>query len=511
MIATATSTSQGGKNVEHVDVAIIGAGLSGIGAACYLRMLRPRTSFVLLESRDRTGGTWDFFKFPGCRSDSDLPTFGYEFKPWTDRASIASADKVLRYLRDTATQFGINDHIRLRHRATAAAWSPGDNRWTITVEREQGTTTFLQADWIFCAGGYYRYDGGNRPAIPRRELFTGPVVHAQSWPADLDVDDKTVAVIGSGATAVTMVPALAARGARVIMVQRSPSYILPVPSTDRIAESLRKVLGARVGHRITRGKNIFKMYALRRFCQQYPRIARRFIRAVNAHLLPPGFPVDRHFQPRYNPWEQRLCLVPDGDFFTAIRAGKASVVTDQVASFTATGLRLQSGEQVAADIIVTATGFNLQACAGMAVEVDGKRIHIPDRITYKSMMLDGVPNFTFAIGYPDSTWTLKIGLLCQYFCRLLEYMDEHQYAAATPILEDRAMPTKPQLDLSSGYMLRGATAMPRQGVTEPWRTSNNYHHDRRRLRKDPIADNILKFTARQTQPDAVRNEPAAVQ
>ncbi|MEU8240944.1 NAD(P)/FAD-dependent oxidoreductase [Actinoplanes missouriensis] len=479
--------------LEHLDVLIIGAGISGIGAGRYLKTELPGKSFAILEARPAPGGTWDLFRYPGIRSDSDLHTFGYEFKPWRDRESIADAPRILAYLRETVTENGLDDHIRYHHRVVAASWSTADARWTVEVDAA-GQRTRLTCRWIFSASGYYRYDRGFTPEFPGRERFGGPVVHPQQWPDDLDYAGKRVLVIGSGATAVTIVPAMAGTASHVTMLQRTPSYILPVPRRDGLANALRKHLGPERGFALTRRKNIAQQRAIWSFCRRYPKAARRVIRWVNARQLPRGYPVDEHFNPPYDPWAQRLCVVPDGDLFRVIRDGAASVVTGRIASFTETGVLLESGEELSADIIVTATGLNVQAFGGVPLSVDGAPVRLPDTVSYKGMMLSGVPNLAYAIGYTNSSWTLKVGLLCEHFCRLLRHMDDHGYEICRPEVSDPAMPTRPFLDFEAGYIKRAVAKLPRQGDRMPWLTSMDYLSDVKLLRAEDVTDRELHFS-----------------
>ncbi|MGD0557815.1 MAG: NAD(P)/FAD-dependent oxidoreductase [Streptosporangiaceae bacterium] len=472
-----------------VDVLIVGAGVSGIGAAYYLRREHPRRSYLILEARDASGGTWDLFRYPGIRSDSDLHTFGYEFKPWRDEHAIASADKILAYVRETASEYGIDGEIRYHSKVTSASWSSQDARWTVEVQHtDTSERTTMTCNWMFCAGGYYRYDEGFTPRFEGRERFRGPIVHPQQWPEDLDYTGKRVLVIGSGATAVTLLPAMADTAAHVTMLQRTPSYVMSLPAKDKLANRLRGLLGEDRGYAITRRKNIIQQQTLWRFCQKYPRAARRLIRKLNVKMLPEGYPVDEHFNPPYNPWDQRLCFVPNGDLFKAIRAGRASVVTDRIATFTENGVLLESGRELEADIIVTATGLNVQAMGGMSLTVDGATVSLPDTIAYKGMMLSGVPNFAYAIGYTNSSWTLKIGLLCEHFCRLLTYMDAHGYDTARPEPADLAMPTRPFMNFAAGYIQRSIDQLPRQGNRAPWLTSMSYANDVKLLRRLPVQD-----------------------
>ncbi|MFK0021119.1 flavin-containing monooxygenase [Streptomyces sp. NPDC090798] len=484
------------RQSEHIDVLIIGAGISGIGAAHHLQTERPGSSYAILEARGVSGGTWALFRYPGIRSDSDLHTFGYAFKPWRNDKSIATADLILDYLRETAGESGIEQHIRYHHRVRGAAWSTAEARWTVEIERaDTGETVSMTANWLFCAGGYYRYDEGFTPRFEGRERFAGQIVHPQHWPEDLDCAGRKVVVIGSGATAVTLIPALADTAGHVTMLQRSPTYILPVASQDVIANTLRKVLPAGLAYRLTRRKNIAMQRLIWRTSRRHPRVVRRLIRAVNIRQLPAGYPVDEHFNPSYDPWDQRLCAVPDADLFKALNNGTASVVTDRIATFTETGIRLESGHELDADIIVTATGLNVQLFGGMALSVDGEPVDFADKVAFKGMMLSGVPNFAFAIGYTNSSWTLKVGLLCEHFTRLLGHMDATGADICCPELPDPAMPTRPLLDFGAGYVKRSLHELPRQGLAHPWLMSMNYHSDVKLLRGGPVEDDNLHFTS----------------
>jgi len=489
---------------ESVDVLIIGAGISGIGAAYYLQREHPHRSYTILEARDATGGTWDLFRYPGIRSDSDLHTFGYEFKPWRDEDAIASGDKILGYLRETVREHRIDDHIRFQHTVRSAAWSSDTARWTVEADRRTADggweTVVAQANWIFCAGGYYRYDEGYTPVFAGRDRFGGQIVHPQHWPEDLDYAGKKVVIIGSGATAVTLLPAMAATAGHVTMLQRSPTYVMPVPSRDTFAITAQRLLGAKRGYAVARRKNILKQRTVYEFCQRFPGAARRLIRRINAAALPEGYPVDRHFHPDYAPWDQRLCAVPDGDMFAAISAGTASVVTDQIVSFTETGIALASGEHLDADIIVTATGLNVQMFGGMSLTVDGEPVRLPETVAYKSMMLSGVPNFVYAFGYTNSSWTLKIGLICEHFCRLLSHLDSGGYDTVRAEVTDPSMPTRPLLDFGAGYVQRVIDQLPRRGTTAPWTVSMNYLADARQLREGPVADPNLRFASSAAHP-----------
>ena len=476
------------------DVLTVGAGISGIGLARYLEKLRPGTRYAILEARDAIGGTWDLFRYPGIRSDSDLYTFGYEFKPWVHEKSIAGAGAILDYLAETARENGIDRHIRFRRKVTAAAWSSADGCWTVTVTHgDTGESSTLTTRWLFSAAGYYSYDQGYSPQFAGIERYRGRVVHPQDWPADLDCSGKRVVVIGSGATAVTLVPALAEQAAHVTQLQRTPSYVLPIPSEDRVARGLRRLLGDRLGYALARRKNILRQRMIWQFCRRWPQAARRLIRWLNARVLPEGYPVDVHFNPPYDPWDQRLCAVTDGDLFRAIRKGRASVVTDRIRSFTETGIELESGARLEADVVVTATGLNLQAFGGIPLTVDGRTVRLPDTVAFKGMMLSGVPNFAFAVGYTNSSWTLKVGLLCEHFCRLLDHMDEKGFSTCRPEVGDPAMPTRPLLDFGAGYVQRSMQDLPRQGPAYPWLMSMSYATDVRHLRNGPVEDPNLRF------------------
>ena len=480
---------------EHLDVLIVGAGISGIGAARYLTTELPGTTYAVLEAREASGGTWDLFRYPGIRSDSDLHTFGYEFKPWRERKSIASAEPILGYLRETASEYGVDEKIRYHHKVLSTSWSSADARWTVHVERtDTGEATTLTCGWIFSASGYYRYDEGFTPHFEGRDRFTGPVVHPQHWPEDLDWEGKKVVVVGSGATAVTLVPALAEKAELVTMLQRTPTYVMPVPSEDALAIWLPKVLGADRAYAITRRKNIAQQALVWKFCQRFPKAARAFIRRENAKRLPEGFPVDVHFNPPYDPWTQRLCAVPDGDLFRSIREGKAAVATDRIATFTETGLQLESGEHLDADIIITATGLNLLPFGGIEMEVDGEQVDLPDHVAFRGMMLSDIPNFADAIGYTNSSWTLKVGLLCEHFCRVLAHMAEHGYDTCVPHVSDPAMPTRPFLDFGAGYVQRSIGELPKQGQEAPWLMSMSYATDVGLLREGDVEDPELHFS-----------------
>jgi monooxygenase len=428
------------------------------------------------------------------RSDSDLHTFGYEFRPWRSDTAIADAGAILAYLRETAAEYGIDRHIRYGTKVVAADWSDQDRGWTVTTEdAETGERAETTCRWLFCAAGYYRYDEGFTPDFTGRERFAGPVVHPQHWPADLDYAGKRVVVVGSGATAVTLVPALAETAAHVTMLQRTPSYVLPVPTRDKLNARLTAWFGDDRAFAVTRRLNIARQMGLWRFCQRYPNAARKLIRNLNAKMLPEGYPVDEHFNPPYDPWDQRMCIAADGDLFRVIRRGKASVVTGYIETFTENGVQLTDGRTLEADIIVTATGLNVQALGGMTLSVNGTPVSAPESFVYKGMMLSGVPNFVFVFGYTNASWTLKVGLVGENFTRLLTYMDAHQYRVARPVAADPAMPGRPFTDFGSGYIRRALGDLPRQGDRAPWRISRTYGADARLLLRRPVDNPELKF------------------
>jgi cation diffusion facilitator CzcD-associated flavoprotein CzcO len=493
---------------EHVDVLIVGAGLSGIGAACHLERRCPQKRYAILEARGASGGTWDLFRYPGIRSDSDMYTLGYAFRPWDGTASIADGPSILRYIRDTAREHGVDRHIRYHHRVVRADWSGAEARWTVQAERaDTGETVRLTCDFLLACTGYYRYDEGYTPELPGVERFTGELVHPQHWPEDLDHAGRRVVVIGSGATAITLVPAMAERAAHVTMLQRSPTYIVSLPAEDPVARLARRVLPRRAAYTVVRWKNVAVSTAFYQLCRRAPRLAKRIIREGVVRRLPAGYDVDTHFAPRYDPWDQRLCLVPDGDLFRAISGGRASIVTDHIETFTETGIRLASGAELEADIVVTATGLNLLALGGMELAVDGRPVRLPETYAYKGMMLGGVPNMAFVVGYTNASWTLKADLTCAYVCRLLQHMDAHGHRQVVPVVPDPPPRPEPFIDLQSGYVLRALDRFPRQGDRTPWRLHQNYLRDIALLRHRPVDDGTLAFSG--PQPAAREPEPLA--
>jgi monooxygenase len=491
-----TPIDQSTESPSHVDVLIVGAGLSGIGAAVHLQTGFPEKSYAILESRGTSGGTWDLFKYPGIRSDSDMHTLGYRFKVWEDEKTIADGPSILSYVRETAAEHGINEQIRYHHRVVRAEWSTADALWTIEATRtDTGETVELTSSFLFCCGGYYDYEQGYTPTFPGRDRFKGEIVHPQQWPEDLDYSGKRVVVIGSGATAVTLVPSLARTAEHVTMLQRSPTYIVSQPETDALNTNLRKVLPHSTAYAITRWKNALRAILIYELSQRRPKFVKDLLRKGVIRQLPDGYDVDTHFNPKYNPWDQRLCLVPRGDLFRSIRDGKASVVTDHIDTFTETGIKLASGEELEADIIVTATGLNLLTFGGIQLVVDGDEIALPDTTAYKGMMLSGVPNFAFAIGYTNASWTLKVDLVCDYLNRLFAYMDEHGYKQCVPVEPADLDTDGPLIDFQSGYVLRSAATLPRQGAKEPWRLRQNYVRDLVSLRHGKIDDGAMGFSS----------------
>jgi monooxygenase len=479
----ASRNGDGRRPAEHVDVLIVGAGLSGIGAGAHLRRNCPGKSFAILEGRERLGGTWDLFRYPGIRSDSDMYTLGYSFKPWRDPVSLADGPSILSYVEETAREYDLEREIRCNHRVVRAEWSTEDALWTVRAERsDSGETVRFTCAWLYMCSGYYRYDEGYTPEFQGTERFRGEIVHPQHWPEDFDHSGKRVVVIGSGATAVTLVPALAEHAGHVTMLQRSPSYVLSLPQQDPIAKRLNRRLPARVAYPLVRWKNALLANAFFRVSRRAPQLVRKLIRRGVQSRLPGGYDVDTHFNPRYDPWDQRVCLVPDGDLFEAISRGKASIVTDEIETFTENGLRLASGRELEADVIITATGLNVRIFGDMDLVVDGSEVKLPDLVTYKGMMAAGIPNLAYALGYTNASWTLKVDLVSEYLCRLINHMDENGYAYAIPRGPDPSLDTEPIIDLMSGYVLRSIEQLPRQGQTVPWRLHQNYTRDTLGLR-----------------------------
>jgi len=475
--------------VEHVDVLILGAGLSGVGSACHLETRRPGTSYAILEARDAIGGTWDLFRYPGIRSDSDMFTLGYSFEPWVGHKSIADGPSILEYIRATARTHGIEDKVRFNRRAVSASWSTPDARWTVEVERtDTGEREVLTCGFLWGNTGYYRYDQGYRPDFPGEQCFGGILIHPQRWPDDLEWQGKRIVVVGSGATAVTLVPALAHQAAHVTMLQRSPTYIVSIPGVDKMADSLRRHLPAQAAHAIIRWKNVLLTQFSFELSRRAPRLMKKAIRKGVTQALPEGYDVETNFTPRYDPWDQRLCLVPDGDLFTAINGGRADVVTDTIETFTPTGIRLTSGAELAADIVVTATGLTMQLLGGVTLDVDGTAVVPGETVAYKGIMWCGVPNMATTFGYTNASWTLKADLTAEYVCRLLDLMNVRGMRQCTPLGPDSGLPTEPFIDFSSGYVTRSVAEFPKQGATTPWRLHQNYLRDTWLLRFARVDD-----------------------
>jgi monooxygenase len=482
---------------EHFDVIIVGAGLSGVDAAYHLLTSCQAKSFVILESRDAIGGTWDLFRYPGIRSDSDMFTFGYPFRPWESNAAIADGGSIRTYIHETAETYGITRRIRFRHRVKSASWCSTDALWTIEVERgDEREAVCFTCRFLFGCTGYYDYANGHAPAFPGAETFAGAIVHPQHWPQTLDYAGKRIVVIGSGATAVTIVPELARKAAHVTMLQRSPTYIVSQPSKDALAGMLRRFLPARTVYGLARWYYVLLRIYFFNLCRRKPAAVKKWIISLASAQLGAGYDVKTHFTPDYDPWRQRLCLAPDGDFFRAIKAGKADVVTGRIAAFTERGIRLQSGQDLAADIIITATGLKLQLLGGMAVAVDSKPVTFAETMNFKGVMFSNVPNLFAVFGYTNASWTLKSDLTCAWAARLINHMDRRGYVACTPRLRDLSVKSEPLIDFSSGYVQRAIDQLPRQGSKKPWKLNQNYVRDFLSLRFGPVADDALEFARR---------------
>jgi monooxygenase len=479
---------------DHVDVLIVGAGLSGIGAAHHLQERCPGKSYAILEAREATGGTWDLFRYPGIRSDSDMHTLGYRFRPWTESKSIAAGSSILRYVRAAASDGDINRHIRLRHRVVSAEWSSAEAQWTVSATRtDTGEAVTLTCGFLLMCSGYYRYDEGYTPELPGIDRFPGDVVHPQHWPEDLDYAGKKVVVIGSGATAMTIVPAMARDAAKVTMLQRSPTYVISMPSEDGLANRLRAVLPDRIVYPIVRWKNVVVTSLFYRLSRKRPQLIKKFLRRGVMRALPPGFDVDTHFKPRYNPWDQRVCAVPDADLFRSISKGSTEIVTDRIETFTEQGIRLESGAELEADVVVTATGLNLLFLGGVRISIDGDQPEIARALTYKGMMLNDHPNFAYTMGYTNASWTLKADLTFEYVCRLLNHMAATGSRICVPRVSDPSITEEPLLDFNSTYVLRSLEHLPKQGSKEPWKLRQIYPLDLRMLRFGPLDDGTMKF------------------
>ncbi|MEY4820052.1 MAG: hypothetical protein RL200_764 [Actinomycetota bacterium] len=483
---------------EHVDVVVVGAGLSGIGAGYHLKTMSPDRSYVILEGRDGLGGTWDLFKYPGVRSDSDMHTLGFSFKPWTEAKSIADGPSILKYLKQTVAQFGIDKNIRYGQLVTQAQWSTDDAQWTVTsTNKATGVSSTITCSFLFMCSGYYSYKKGHTPEFAGRERFKGTVVHPQEWPLDLDYAGKRVVVIGSGATAVTIVPSMADKAAHVTMLQRSPTYMVSRPDHDVMANRMRKVLPEKMAYNLTRIKNTWRQQLVYNKTRTDPDKVKQLLLGGIKMELGADYDIAKHFTPSYNPWDQRLCLVPNGDFFKSMREGKASVVTDHITSFTETGIQLASGEHLDADIIVTATGLELVTLGEMDFFVDGNQVDFAKTWTYKGFAYSDIPNMASTFGYINASWTLRSDLTAEYVCRLLNHMRKKGVAQCTPRLRDQdgSMKERPWIDgFSSGYMQRMMHRMPRQGDHEPWINPQNYRRDKKMFKHSPIDDGVMQFS-----------------
>lgn len=487
----------GDEAPAHFDVLVVGAGLSGISAAWHLQNRCPDRSYAVLEAREAMGGTWDLFRYPGIRSDSDMYTLGYRFHPWRAPKAIADGPAIRSYIEDTAREFGITPKIHFEHRVVRAEWSSSHARWTVHVEAgPEARPLRLTCGFLYACTGYYRYDRGYLPEWPGMERFQGRLVHPQHWPDDLDYRDERVVVIGSGATAITLVPAMLegpGAASHVTMLQRSPTYVVRQPGEDRIANALRRIFGAKVAYVLSRWKNVVRQMFYYSLARRRPDLMKRIIRNGVRIALGEDYPVDTHFAPRYDPWDERLCIAPDGDFFYAIRSGRASVVTDRVESFTQTGVQLASGEHLDADIIVAATGLRVELLSGMKLTVDGRPVALSETLSYKGMMYSDIPNLASAFGYTNASWTLKCDLVAEHVCRLLNHMARRGLVQVTPRRNDPSMVEEPALDLTSGYIQRALPSLPTQGSKRPWRLHQNYVMDLLALRFGRVDEPALEF------------------
>ncbi len=482
--------------VEHFDVIVVGAGLSGIGAGCHLKIHCPDKNYAVLEGRADIGGTWDLFRYPGIRSDSDMYTLGYAFRPWTEAKAIADGPSILKYVRETARGYGVDKRIRFNHKVVRANWSSHDARWTVDAEVGAARQPVrFTCGFLFMCSGYYDYASGYTPDFPGAAQFAGRIVHPQFWTDDIDYIGKQVVVIGSGATAVTLVPALAKKAAHVTMLQRSPSYMISAPSEDTLAHATRKFLPEKLAYALTRIRKVILQQYFYTMCMVAPNAAKKYLFGLLEKELGPEADYARDWTPRYNPFTQRLCLVPDSDFFQALKCGQAEIVTDHIDSFTATGIRLKSGKELKADLIVTATGLKLLGLGGVSVSVDGSTITLNQKVTYKGMMYNDVPNLATSFGYTNASWTLRADLTCGYVCRLLQHMDKTGTKICLPRLHDTKMKTQPWVNFSSGYFQRAADILPKQGDKKPWVQAQNYTLDLMMLKYGAVADGVMEFSS----------------
>ncbi|HAC80032.1 MAG: NAD(P)/FAD-dependent oxidoreductase [Candidatus Binatia bacterium] len=499
---------------DHLDVLIVGAGLSGIAAGYHLQNESPDRSYAILERREAIGGTWDLFRYPGIRSDSDMHTLGYSFRPWRSPKAIADGTSIREYVQDTARENGIDKKIRYGLKVVSASWSTPDARWTVEAERtESGEKVELTANFLFMCSGYYNYDQGYTPEFEGIADFGGRIVHPQKWTDDIDYANKKVVVIGSGATAVTLVPEMAKTAAHVTMLQRSPTYIVSMPSEDATANYLRSKLPEKIAYALTRWKNILSFSVIFRLCRRYPAAIKKKLLQQVRENLGEGHDIKRDFTPSYNPWDQRMCMVPDGDLFNAIKSGEASILTDKIDRFTETGLRLQSGKDLDADVVVTATGLNLLFLAGLQVKVDGEEIKLSDCLTYKGVMFSGLPNLAMTVGYTNASWTLKCDLTCEYVAKMLNYMRDHDHKQVCPRTDGSVIEDEDMLPLTSGYIQRSIKDFPKQGSREPWKSYQNYLRDIFMVRYGKLTDDALVFSSpdatEETADEELRSEGAA--
>lgn len=487
-MANETNTS-----IPYYDVIIVGAGLSGIGAAYHLQTECPNKSFAVLEGREAMGGTWDLFKYPGIRSDSDMYTLGFPFNPWSNPKAIADGSAILQYIKDTAAKFGIDKKIKFNHKVVDASWSDAEKLWTLKIAPHEGVQhETLKCKFLTMCSGYYNYENGYTPEFPGIENYKGKVVHPQKWTSDIDYENKKVVIIGSGATAVTLVPEMAKKAAKVTMLQRSPTYIMSLPSVDKVAEFFKKILPEKAAYAVIRWKNVFLSIFLYNASKKYPKAIKNFIlKGIKKQL---GDKYDlKHFDPKYNPWDQRLCLVPDGDLFKAIKKGKAEIVTDTINTFTEKGIMLNSGNELEADLIVTATGLKVQLLGGMTIHINGQLGDTAKTHAYRGVMFSDVPNFAFTVGYTNASWTLKCDLSCQFVTKVLNYMEAHNYEVCVPRFDSNAFETEPLLDFNAGYVLRALDVLPKQGSKHPWKVYQNYVKDVMALKWSGVDDEYLEY------------------
>ena len=477
---------------EYLDVIIVGAGLSGIGAARHLKAHCPGKTFTILEGRDAIGGTWDLFRYPGVRSDSDMYTLGYNFKPWTERQVIADGHRIRRYIEDAAREGDIEQHVRFGRQVVKAEWDSATASWTLDVRHRSGETTQLRCHWLMMCSGYYNYEEGHTPDFTGRESFKGQVIHPQFWPESLDYAGKRVVVIGSGATAITLVPAMTDKANHVVMLQRTPTYVVSVPQFDPMVRLLNMFLSEMTVYNISRARNNFITQSIFKLSRRYPNAMRNLFLKRAQRQLGPGVDM-RHFTPPYNPWDQRLCAIPNGDFFKVLRQGKASVVTDHINSFVEEGILLKSGQLLKADIIVTATGLNVRLFGGMQLVVDGQPVDMSQRISYKGLMFNDLPNLSNTFGYTNASWTLKADLIAEYVCRLIQHMDKTGTRIAVPLRQGHDVKEAPLLDMSSGYVARAVHTMPKGADRAPWKLYQDYAMDKEQLRHGHLEDGVMKF------------------